>query len=461
VIRSAVTLPLDSFIERERREYLAARPRCAALAAAAGRHFPAAVPMHWMRDWSLPVPLYVQDAQDATLTDVDGHVYVDFCLGDTGAMFGHSPPPVARAIAAQSAHGLTAMLPPVRVPEVGEQLAALFGLPWWQITQTATDANRAVLRQARMITGRAKALVFDRCYHGTVDETMVVMGADGATLPRPGQVGRVHDPAATTVVVEFNDLPAVERALARGDIACVLAEPAMTNAGMVLPEPGFLEGLRAACARHDVPLALDETHTLSAGFGGYARLQGIAADFLVCGKAIAGGLPCAVYGFSDAIARRISAADAHRESGHSGIGTTLSANPLAIAALHASLGEVVTPGNFRLMAARAAQLEQGILAAFAHHRIPWQVSRVGARLEFVRSPAPRTGRQSIEGLDHGLEQALHFYLLNRGFLLTPFHNMMLASPVTTAAQVDGFLAVFDGALSVFGERMRQGRMEQT
>jgi glutamate-1-semialdehyde 2,1-aminomutase len=454
------TLTLDAVVERERRDYLAARPRSAALATAAVEHFPAGVPMHWMRDWPMPVPLYVQAAQGAELTDVDGHCYVDFCLGDTGAMFGHSPPPVAQAIAAQAAHGLTAMLPAAQVPEVGERLTALFGLPWWQITQTATDANRAVLRQARMITGRPRVLVFDRCYHGTVDETMVMMGADGGTLPRPGQVGRVHDPAATTVVVEFNDLPAVERALMRGDIACVLAEPVMTNAGMVLPEPGFLEGLRAACKRHDVPLAFDETHTLSSGFGGYARVHGLAADFLVCGKAIAGGLPCAVYGFSDAMAERISTADALRESGHSGIGTTLSANPLAIAALHASLGEVVTAANFGLMEARAAQLEQGILAAFARHRIVWQVSRVGARLEFVRSPAPRTGRQSMEALDHDLEQAMHLYLLNRGFMLTPFHNMMLTSPVTTATQVDAFLAVFDGALVVFGDRLRQARVGQ-
>ena len=264
----------------------------------------------------------------------------------------------------------------------------------------------------------------------------------------------------STVVVEFNDLPALERALARGDIACVLAEPVMTNAGMVLPEAGFLEGLRAGCTRHNVPLAIDETHTLSSGFGGYARVHGLAIDFLVCGKAIAGGLPCAVYGFSDAIAARISAADALRDSGHSGIGTTLSANPLAIAALHASLSEVITAENFRLMEARAAQLERGILAAFARHRLAWQVSRVGARLEFVRSPAPRTGRQSVEGLDHELEQAMHLYLLNRGFLLTPFHNMMLTSPLTTAAQVDDFLAVFDGALAVFGDRMRQGHVEQ-
>ena len=444
---------LQALVAREHTAFRAARPQSESFARAAGRHFAAGVPMHWMRDWPTPWPVYFQNARDATVVDVDGHEYVDFCLGDTGAMFGHSPPAVAKAIAAQAPLGLTTMLPDVRIAAVGEGLAALFGLPWWQLTQTATDANRAVLRQARMATGRPRILVFDRCYHGTVDETMVVMGDGGATVPRPGQIGRIHDPAVTTVVVEFNDIEAVERALARGDIACVLAEPVMTNAGMVLPLPGFLDSLRAACTRHDVLLAIDETHTLSSGPGGYARLHGLAADFIVCGKAIAGGVPCAVYGYSDAVAQRLRGADAKRESGHSGIGTTLAANPLAIAALAASLAHLHTPATYRLMELRAAQLAAGIEAALQRHRVPWQVSRVGARLEFGPAPAPRTGKQSVDSIDHVLEGALHLYLLNRGFLLTPFHNMMLASPVTTEGQVDAFLATFDTALGEFAPLM--------
>jgi glutamate-1-semialdehyde 2,1-aminomutase len=340
---------LAALVERERAAYLAARPESAALARQAGRHMRGSVPMHWMRDWPTPVPLYVRSALGARLVDVDGHAYSDFCLGDTGAMFGHSPPAVARAIAAQAAEGLATMLPSALVAQVGERLAGLFGLPYWQVTQTATDANRAVLRLARMITGRPRVLVFDGCYHGTVDETLAVMARDGATLPRPGQIGRAHDPARTTVVVEFNDITAVEHALAQGDIACVLTEPVLTNAGMVLPQPGFLQALRAACTRHDVPLVVDETHTLSSGLGGYARVHGLAADFLVCGKAIAGGLPCAVYGYSADIEQRIGAADARRASGHSGIGTTLAANPLAIAALDACLAEVITAASYEAM----------------------------------------------------------------------------------------------------------------
>lgn len=445
---------LAALIERERQTYLAARPRSAALAQRASRHFTAGVPMHWMRDWPMPVPLYVEEARDAQLTDVDGHRYVDFCLGDTGAMFGHSPPAVAAAIAAQAARGLATMLPSALVAEVGERLASLFGLPWWQLTQTATDANRAVLRLARMVTRRPRVLVFDRCYHGTVDETLAVRGEDGSSLPRPGQVGRVHDPAVTTVVVDFNDIEAVVRALGRGDVACVLAEPVMTNAGMVLPQPGFLAALRDACTRHDVLLAIDETHTLSSGLGGFARVHGLPADFLVCGKAIAGGLPCAVFGHTDAVAGRILAADAQRDSGHSGIGTTLAANPLAVAALHASLTSLHGADSYQRMEQGAARLAAGIDVLLRQHGIAWQVSRVGARLEFGPGPAPRTGRESVDAIDHELEAALHLFLLNRGFLLTPFHNMMLVSPVTTTAQIDAFLQAFDAALAEFAIWMR-------
>jgi glutamate-1-semialdehyde 2,1-aminomutase len=440
---------LAALVARERQAYLDVRPRSAVLAQRAGAHFPGGVPMHWMGDWQLPVPMYVHEARDAWLTDVDGNRCTDFCLGDTGAMFGHSPPCITSAIAEQGARGLTTMLPSEAVAETGERLAALFGLPSWQVMQTATDANRAALRLARMVTGRPRVLVFDRCYHGTVDETLVQLGEDGGTQPRPGQVGRAHDPRSTTAVVEFNDIDAVEQSLAAGDIACVLAEPVMTNAGMVLPLPGFLAALRAACSRHGVLLVIDETHTLSSGYGGYTRAHGLSPDMLVCGKAIAGGFACAVLGSTAELAERIRAAHARREPGHSGIGTTLSANPLAIAALRASLAELVTPSSHARMDALAAQLASGIAAAFGRHHIGWQVSRVGARLEFGAAPAPRTGRQSVAAIDHDLEAAMHLYLLNRGFLLTPFHNMMLVSPVTTDAQVESFLGAFDRVMSEF------------
>ena len=443
---------LAAILVREQQAFASARPQSLALSQRAAAHFPHGVPMHWMRDWGTAFPLFVHAAQGAELVDADGHRYVDFCLGDTGAMFGHSPPAVAAALAAQAARGLTTMLPAEATPEVGEALAEVFGLPWWQLTQTATDANRAVLRLARAVTGRPRILVFNHCYHGTVDETMVVMGEGGRTLPRPGQIGRVND-VSQTVVVEFNDLPALQAALAAGDIACVLAEPVMTNAGMVLPQPGFLDALRTACTRHGTLLVIDETHTLSSGRGGYGRSTGLAADFLVCGKAVAGGLPCAVYGFTDDVAARLRVAEAAREPGHSGLGTTLSANPLALVALQASLTQLMTVANHDHMNRLAAQLASAIESAFRARGLGWQVSRVGARLEFGRGVPPCNGSQSLAAIDHDLEGAMHLYLLNRGFLLTPFHNMMLVSPATTAGQVTAFLSAFSDCLDEFSGLM--------
>jgi glutamate-1-semialdehyde 2,1-aminomutase len=440
---------LAAIRSREQRAFAAARPQSQALSRRAAAHFPHGVPMHWMRDWGTAFPMYVREAQGAVLVDVDGNRLIDFCLGDTGAMFGHSPPEVAQAIAAQSARGLTTMLPSESAAAVGDALAGIFGLPWWQLTQTATDANRAVLRLARAATGRQRILVFNHCYHGTVDETLVVRGADGRTLPRPGQIGGVHDFGATTRVVEFNDLPALESALAAGDVACVLTEPVMTNAGMVLPQPGFLAGLRAACTRTGTLLGIDETHTLSSGRGGFARQHGLPADFLVAGKAVAGGLPCAVYGYTEPVAEWLRAAEGRREPGHSGLGTTLSANPLALAALLACLTQVMTSENHAHMDRLAAQLASGIEARFARHRVGWQVSRVGARLEFGRAPAPDNGTQSLAAVDSELVATMQLYLLNRGFLLTPFHNMMLVSPATTPRHVAAFLVAFDQCLDEF------------
>ena len=440
-----MTARLAPFAAGERQRFLEAHPRSAALAARAVQHWLDGVPMHWMADWGTPHPLFVAHATGATLTDVDGHAYADFCLGDSGAMYGHSPPAVAAAIAAQSAAGLTCMLPAARVDEVGERLARLFGLPFWQLTQTATDANRAALRWARAITGRRRVLVFHGCYHGTVDETMVRLRG-GRTVAHEGAIGAPFDNAAATVAVEFNDLPALEAALAAGDIAAVLCEPAMTNVGMVLPAPGFLAALRAATRRHGTLLVVDETHTLSSGFGGHARQHGLEADLLVCGKAIAGGLPCAVYGFTAAVEAAIRGIRGRHEPGHSGMGTTLAGNPLAIAALHAALGELITPANHACMDALAARLEVGLRRVFEARGLDWQVSRIGARTEFGFGPAPRNGSEAAAAMRPDLEQALHLGLLNRGVLITPFHNMMLTSPATTGKQVDLLLAAIADCL---------------
>jgi len=401
--------------------------------------------MHWMRDWSTPHPLFVRRARGVELEDVDDNSYIDFCFGDTGAMFGHSPPAIVRALAEAGADGITAMLPAARVARVGEKLANLFGLPFWQVTQTATDANRAALRWARAVTGRARTLVFDGCYHGTVDETMV-RSWEGGTRPRAGLIGSNHDVSAATDAVPFNNLLALEKVLARGRTAAVIAEPVMTNIGMVLPEAGFLRGLREATRRHGTLLIIDETHTLSSARGGYAQAQRLEPDIWVCGKAIAGGMPCAVFGFTAAVEAGMRRVQQDRAAGHSGMGTTLSANALALACLEACLDELMTPANYQLMHDTAAYLSEGLGRVFSAEALPWHVARVGARLEFGFGKPPLNGAESEREAWPELEHAIHLYLLNRGLLLTPFHNMMLCSPATTTAHADRLLLALHDCL---------------
>jgi glutamate-1-semialdehyde 2,1-aminomutase len=432
---------------REQQAFERTHPASLRLAQQGGAHWQGGVPFHWMRDWPLPFPLFVREAQGATLIDVDGRSYDDFCLGDTGAMFGHSPAPVARALAQQAGQGLTAMLPGERTALIGAALSERFGLPCWQLTQTATDANRSVLRLARAVTARSEVLVFNGCYHGTVDETLVCL-VGGQVRARAGMRGPPGDAAAHTRVVEFNDVAALAAALADQRVAAVLCEPALTNMGMVLPQPGFHAQLRRLTREHGTLLIIDETHTLSAGPGGCTRRDGLEPDLLVCGKAIAGGMPCAVYGCTEAVRARIEALPADAEHGHSGLGTTLSANLLALAALQACLQEVMTAAAFAHMEAQARRLEQGLEALLDRRALPWHVQRIGARVELGFGAAPaRNGSESAAAMAPELERTLHLYLLNRGTLLTPFHNMMLLSPHTAAAAVDRAVAHLDAALA--------------
>lgn len=434
---------IAALMARESALYAACRPRTReALEYGAGA-FLDGVPMHWMKDWPMPFPLLVLHAEAARITDLDGHEIDDFCLGDTGSLFGHSPKPVARALRRQSRSGLTYMLPTVDALAVGTLLTARFGDYLWQIATTATDANRFALKVARAVTGRPKVLVFNGAYHGTVDETMVAL-SEGVTVPRPGLVGMAAAPAA--VAVEFNDLAALEAALATGEIAAVITEPVMTNSCMVLPKPGFHEGLREATRRHGTLLVIDETHCLSAGLGGYTGTHRLDPDILTCGKAVAGGVPAAVWGLRSEVAARFSALP--RAAGHSGLGTTLSASPLQFAALRATLAEVMTQAAYDRMRRGARRLAQGLGAAITRHGAPWHVVQVGARVEFICAPGPlRNGAEAAAAHAPALEAALHLALLNRGHLIAPFHNMMLVSPVTTKKQVAGLVAAFDDALA--------------
>lgn len=427
----------------ERATYIARNPESARLAGEAGRHLLFGVPMHWMNDWSTPFALTVSEASGARFRDVDGHEYVDFCLGDTGAMFGHAPPAVAQAIARQATRGYTAMLPSEDAAPVAAELARRFGLPYWQFALSASDANRFVLRWLRAATGRDKVLVFNGCYHGTVDDVFVDL-VDGVPTQRDSLLGQVHALTDHTVVVEFNDLQALESALSQGDVACVLAEPVMTNIGMVLPEPGYWEAAQRIIKSYGSLLVIDETHTISSGPGGYAREHGMLPDALVVGKPIGGGIPCAVYGFTEELARRVEQAKRGAPPGHSGVGTTLSANMFAMASMRANLEEVMTEAAYQTMFGLAAKLADGLRDVIVRHQLPWCVTRVGARTEFqFASSAPRNGSEAHAILDGELEQIIHLYLLNRGLLITPFHNMLLVSPATTDSDISHLLAVFD------------------
>jgi glutamate-1-semialdehyde 2,1-aminomutase len=434
---------LARLTERELERFERDHPRSLELFESARDSLLAGVPMPWMSEWAGPYPVFVAEAHGARFTDVDGREYVDLCLGDTGAMTGHAPKEAVAAIAEQAANGITHMLPTEDAAWVGREMGRRFGLPFWQFCLTATDANRFTIRLARAITGRPKILVYNFCYHGSVDETIIAI-EDGVAGPRVGNIGPPVDPNETTRVVEFNDVDALEEALAHGDIACVLAEPALTNIGIVLPEAGYHEALRRLTREHGTFLVIDETHTICAGPGGATRAWRLEPDFLTIGKPLASGVPAACYGMSAAVAER---AQAYLRSlpttDVGGVGGTLSGNALSLAAMRATLEHVLTDEAFGHMIALGERWAGGVKAAIDEFELPWEVQRIGCRAEYwFTSTPPRNGGEAAASEDHDLMRFTHLYALNRGVLLTPFHNMALMSPATTETDVDTHSAVF-------------------
>jgi glutamate-1-semialdehyde 2,1-aminomutase len=441
---------LADLVARETARYRSANPRSAALHEGS-RHLFAKVPMTWMNKWAGGFPLACDEAHGAVITDLDGHQLIDFALGDTGAMAGHSPEPLVRALAERVGRrgGVTTMLPTEDAHWVAQELTRRFGVAQWSFSLSATDANRWLLRLVRLVTGRPRVLVFSYSYHGSVDETFVVLDHHGRPAPRPGSVAPAVDPTTTTRVVEFNDVAALERELRHGDVAAVLSEPAMTNIGIVLPEPGFFDDVRRLCDETSTLLILDETHTFSAGPGGATARFGLRPDALTIGKSLGGGVPCGAYGLSDELAERVLDA----LSGGAdivdvgGVGGTLAGNAMSLAAMRAVLGEVLTDASFASMEELATSFADGVRQSIARHHLPWTVSQLGTRCEYrFMDPAPRTGSQSAASADPLLEDYLHLYGVNRGVLLTPFHNMALMCPATTSHHVAHHQTVFDAAL---------------
>ena len=430
----------------EEQRFVDLHPRSAELASGARAHLLGGVPMAWMTRWPGSFPLFFDTATGARFTDVDGHEYVDFCLGDTGAMTGHALPQVADALHRQAMRGITTMLPSTDAAWVGEELARRFGLPVWQMAMTATDANRFVLRFARHLTGRSKVLVFDWCYHGSVDETLVIIGPDGRPQSRPGSIGPQVDPTHTTVVVPFNDLAALEAALAEGDVACVLAEPALTNIGIVLPEPGFHEALRALTRKYGTLLVIDETHTICVGPGGATAAWGLEPDFFVIGKTIGGGMPAAAYGMTTEMAERIMPTLLGEAVDVSGVGGTLTGNALALAAVRATLSTTLREPDFAHMVPLATAWTEGVQSTIDQFSLPWNVQQLGGRAEYWFCPPPKNGADAAAAADHQLDAFMHLWAVNRGILLTPFHNMALMSPHHSQADVDRHAEVFRDAV---------------
>jgi glutamate-1-semialdehyde 2,1-aminomutase len=437
---------LKRLLADEEQRFVETHPRSKELFERAQKSLLAGVPMSWMVKWAGSFPVFVTDGHGAHFADVDGHDYVDLCLGDTGAMTGHAPEPVLDAIAQRLHNGVTFMLPTEDAVWVGEELTRRFGLPYWQVAMTATDANRFSLRIARAITRRAKVLVFNYCYHGTVDETFATLHA-GVVGPRSGNLGPQVNPAETTKVIEFNDIAALEAALAPGDVACVLAEPAMTNIGIIHPDDGYHAALRDITRQTGTLLIIDETHTICTGPGGYTRAHHLEPDMFVIGKPIASGIPAAVYGMSEAVAEHVRTQTPLEDIDTNGIGGTLSGNALALTAMRVTLERVLTQENFDRMIPLAERFEQGVESVIEQHELPWIVKRLGCRAEYwFRPTPPRNGGEAAAAVDFELDQYMHLFALNRGILMTPFHNMALISPYTTAADIDHHARVFHEAV---------------
>ena len=438
---------LISAIADEEKQFVAKHPVSFAASKLASKSLIGGVPMPWMKRWPGAFPISVQSAKGARFVDVDGIEYVDFCLGDTGSMTGHAVTEITDAISRQLSRGSTIMLPSEDSTWVGAELTKRFGLAKWQFSVSATDANRFVLRLARHITKRPMVLVHDWCYHGTVDETLVIADDQGKTISRHGAIGPQVHPSLTTRVVPFNDLEKLEQQLSFGDVACMLIEPALTNIGIVLPDPGYLRGVRDLTRKYGTLLIIDETHTICAGPGGATKLWNLEPDMLVIGKTIGGGIPVAAYGLSAELAARAELSLNSHDVDVSGLGGTLSGSVLAMAAVKATLTHSLLPNQFEKTIALATRWANGVASSIAKHQLDWSVQQLGCRAEYWFCKPPKNGAEAAAAVDEELENFMHLWALNKGVLLTPFHNMALVSPFHEESDVDLHTEVFDAALS--------------
>ena len=429
----------------ENARFAAERPRSLALLQRGGESMPRGVPMSWMDDLYEHAPVWVTEGQGAYFTDVDGHRYLDMYIADASGFCGHAPPPVVEAVSRRIARGSQFLLPSELAIAVAEHLVVRYRMPKWQFTSSATQANVEVIRLAREMTDRETILVFDGKYHGELDATLVIL-EDGRVVPESR--GLPDWVSGKTRVISFNDVDALRAALAPADVAAVLAEPAMTNAGFLLPHEGYHDSLRELTRESGTLLALDETHSLITSYGGLCGRWDLEPDFLTVGKSIAAGVPLAAYGMSDAIGALIAPpAQSRNVSGafvdEVATGGTLFANALSMAAGHAALTEILTEEAFDRTAALGERMADGLRGAIEAEGLGWSVVQVGGHAFYFFCPEPPADAAGSRAADDpDLRALMRVFMANRqvwesGWWLGPSVSVAHAE-----ADVDRYLAVF-------------------
>jgi glutamate-1-semialdehyde 2,1-aminomutase len=436
--------------EEESVRFVADRPRSMANTEQARGFMPRGVPMSWMDDLYEHPPVWVSSGEGSSFTDVDGHTYVDMYAADMSAFCGHAAPPVVEAVARRMAEGNQFLLAGEDAILLAQHLAGRYGMPKWQFTLSATQANTEVIRLARQATGREVILMFDGKYHGHGEATLVTLEHAEVVPEYDGMPGSITGQAR---VVGFNDIDSLERALSPRDVALVLAEPAMTNAGFIQPMEGFHEQMRRLTREAGTLLALDETHTLVCSYAGLARKWNLEPDFLTLGKSIAAGVPLGAYGMTEAMASIITPPEHHNVVsgavvGEVATGGTLFANTLSLAAGLAALTQVLTEEAFERTATLGATMAQGLRTSIERSGLPWSVTQEGAHaFYFFAKDPPLDGASSRDSDDPDLRALIRVYMANRGV----WESGWWLGPTVSVAHTDGdvrrYLAVFDSFLA--------------
>lgn len=401
-------------------------------------------PMNWMQQWPLDFPVTVERGEKHKITDVDGNEYIDFCLGYSAAFPGHGIGEVGKALSGTMEGGMVYTMPSALDAEAGALLKERFGQDYWGFALSATDANRFIIKLCREITGRQKILVFNGCYHGTVEETFA-MGEDGKTRTREGNIGIGVDTAKTTTAIEFNDLNALEAELRKEEYACLMMEPVMTNCGIIHPAAGYLETAKALCGKYGTVFIIDEAHTITGDFRGYARKHNLGPDVLILGKCIGGGFPAGAYGVSENIKKRIDAIIRVEYSDTSGIGGTMTGSVMAMAGIKAALTYALTEENYIKAGFNTEMIAEGIRRIIDDNGLCWSVVTLGARFDvwFMEKPG-RNAAEAFECHDADLYEYIFTALINRGYIMSPYWNILgSVSPYISEAECRAFLKTFE------------------